>query len=171
MRRSPGPIPDSYWVSSGRLLAGEYPGARDPESARKRIEAIRAVGVNFFLDLTEERESLRPYAPLLAATPDVSYKRMEVRDLSCPSREEMIGILDTIDDALNDQRVLYVHCWGGIGRTGTVVGCWLARHGHSGNEALESIAEWRAGTPDGHRASPETDAQKRMILQWKERRR
>jgi Cyclin-dependent kinase inhibitor 3 (CDKN3) len=166
--RPVGPIPDSYWVTPGQLLAGEYPGALNRESAVAKLERIRAVGVNFFLDLTEQREGLRPYSSLLAASPEVAYKRMEIRDLSYPSRAEMIAILDTIDDALNANRVVYVHCWGGIGRTGTVVGCWLVRHGQSGTEALESIDAWREGTPDGHRASPETSAQKQMILEWHE---
>ena len=35
---------------------------------------------------------------------------------------------------------VYVHCWGGIGRTGTVVGCWLVRHGMTGDEALAEFA-------------------------------
>src|SRR3712207_6971239 len=42
----------------------------------------------------------------------------------------------------------YVHCWGGIGRTGTVVGCYLVEHGMDGEQAIAAIAEWRAGTPD-----------------------
>ena len=28
-----------------------------------------------------------------------------------------------------DGRKVYVHCWGGVGRTGTVVGCYLVRQG------------------------------------------
>ncbi len=34
----------------------------------------------------------------------------------------MTQILDDIDSAIADEGVAYVHCWGGIGRTGTVVG-------------------------------------------------
>ena len=41
----------------------------------------------------------------------------------------MTRILDDVDAALADGGAVYVHCWGGIGRTGTVVGCWLVRHG------------------------------------------
>ena len=32
-----------------------------------------------------------------------------------------------------------MHCWGGVGRTGTTVGCWLVRHGRSGTEALAEL--------------------------------
>ena len=33
------PIPESYWVEENRLLAGEHPGGRDLESARRRFIA------------------------------------------------------------------------------------------------------------------------------------
>jgi ADP-ribosylglycohydrolase/Swiss Army Knife protein, DSP-PTPase phosphatase domain len=63
----------------------------------------------------------------------------------------------------------YVHCWGGIGRTGTVIGCWLVEHDAiDGNEALTRIADLRRGTPDGRRRSPETDEQCALVLGWKE---
>ena len=54
----------------------------------------------------------------------------------------MSDILDAIDAALRDGKTVYVHCWGGVGRTGTVIGCWLVRHGKTGDEALSQIAEW-----------------------------
>jgi hypothetical protein len=30
------PIPDSYWVWPGRVLAGEYPGSKHDADARKK---------------------------------------------------------------------------------------------------------------------------------------
>ena len=36
----------------------------------------------------------------------------------------MVAILDSLDTAIADEHTIYLHCWGGIGRTGTVVGCW-----------------------------------------------
>ena len=53
-----------------------------------------------------------------------------------------------VDDALGEGRTVYVHCWGGIGRTGTVVGCWLVRHGLTGRGALDQIADWWLHGPD-----------------------
>ena len=32
-------------------------------------------------------------------------------------------------------RKAYVHCWGGVGRTGIVAGCYLIEHGHYTGEA------------------------------------
>jgi protein-tyrosine phosphatase len=77
--------------------------------------------------------------------------------------------VNAIDAALDNKQVVYVHCWGGIGRTGTVVGCYLVRHGMTGQEALAEIKRLRRNLPftDRIRSSPETDAQKQMVLNWK----
>ncbi len=75
-------------------------------------------------------------------------------------------ILDSIDAALNAGHVVYFHCWGGVGRTGTVAGCYLVRHGMSGEGALHRIAELRQGTSDGWKRSPETLEHRRMVLEW-----
>jgi protein tyrosine phosphatase len=59
-----------------------------------------------------------------------------------------------------------VHCWGGVGRTGTVVGCWLVRHGLAGGDALARVEALRATTPKANRPSPETDTQRDLVRGW-----
>ncbi len=167
-RERPGPIPDSYWVVPERLLAGEYPGAASNDAAEAKLALFHEAGVDGFVDLTEAGEyGLSPYAAL-AAELGMTHTRLPIRDVSCPTVGEMREILDTIDSEVALGKTLYVHCYGGIGRTGTVVGCHLVRHGQAPEEALESIAAWRKGTPDGHRPSPETPAQRAFILGWTE---
>jgi predicted protein tyrosine phosphatase len=168
------PTPDAYWITD-RLLAGEYPGAKDTAEARRKLERFLDAGVTTFIDLTEEDEyGLRPYAAaagkLSAARGlPLTHLRWSIPDLTPPTPPQMSRILDAIDDALTAGQTVYVHCYGGIGRTGTVVGCWLVRHGLSGASALDQIAAWRRATPDGARPSPETAAQRTMVLNWPER--
>ena len=170
-----GPIADSYRVSydvlgaraprQGRFFAGEYPGAREPGEAAAKMARFDEWGVTLFIDLTEEGEyDLRRYEPWLP--PNANHVRLPIRDLDVPSPDGMRAILDRIDAALEADETVYVHCFGGIGRTGTVVGCWLVRHGLSGEDALEQIARWRRGTPDGWKASPETQAQRSLVQGW-----
>ena len=156
------PIPNSYWVVPGRFAAGEYPGDLDASQAASKLRALLGAGIDHFVDLTEPDELL-PYADIArdeaaSLRTDIAHERLPIRDVSVPrSRDEMTGIFDAIDDG----KTVYLHCWGGVGRTGTVVGSWLVRHGRAGNEALEQPAEWWSGVAKAHRRpdSPETPEQ------------
>ena len=169
------PYSNCYWVEPGRLLAGEYPGASQVDTARQKLRLLLAAGVTFFLDLTSPADGLAPYAELLAEEAQgydiaVSYRRMTIPDYSVPSVAQMGQTLDVIDAALAAGQVVYVHCWGGVGRTGTVVGCYLVRHGHRGEVALAQIAQWwqTVEKRDRHPHSPETPAQLQMVRMWRE---
>ena len=166
------PIPNSYWVRPGQLLAGEYPGDWDEEVSRETLRLLLNVGVSLFVDLTQAGEyGLEPYARTLeeeaaAIGRKVVHLRMAIRDRGTPSPELMRHILDTIDAALAEDKTVYVHCYAGIGRTGTVLGCHLVRHGISGEEALAEIARLRRDISDGWITSPETAAQRGMVRDW-----
>ena len=164
MRR---PIENCYWVVPGQLLAGEYPGARDVASTRAKIGALLEAGITAFIDLTREEDGLLPYMHLLQGA---TYQRFPIRDYSVPaSPGDMVAILDAIDGHLQQGRMVYVHCWGGVGRTGIVIGCWLTRHSYEGVAALDRLRElWRQCPKSAYRVSPETEEQERYIINWSE---
>ena len=159
------PIENCYWVVPGRLLAGEYPRTREEASSRDKIDALSCAGVTAFIDLTEEDEGLLPYAHLLQAA---SHQRFRVPDGSVPGSVEVTAsILDAIDEHIQSGRMVYLHCWGGVGRTGVIVGCWLARHGYQGDAALSRLRElWRQCSNSARKASPETIQQAQYIVDW-----
>jgi protein-tyrosine phosphatase len=81
----------------------------------------------------------------------------------------MVAMLEAIDDHLRQGRLVYLHCWGGIGRTGTVVGCWLSRQGVQGTATLDRLRQlWQACLKSAHRTSPETHEQEQYIVHWEE---
>lgn len=170
----PRPMLESYWVQPGQLLAGEYPGRFDAGATRQIMDAFLSKGFDTFIDLTTEAE-LPPYQPILleqARYFDIaaSYQRFPIGDFGLPAHENMTDILNAIDSALATGRKVYVHCWGGIGRTGTTVGCYLVRQGLTGEQALRQLAMWWQHVPKSifHRRSPETNEQMQFILNWKE---
>ena len=132
--------------------------------------------ISFFIDLTEAKDGLDPYKKMVeheACTlgMSVQYERHPIVDVSIPNEpQDMIRILDAIDHAMDMGRSVYVHCWGGVGRTGTVVGCWLVRHGSTGDEALKRIAQLWQGVEKVTRIpySPETCEQREYVRNWHE---
>ena len=169
------PLPNSYWVIRGRFAAGEYPGAKDPIEAARKLRTLLRAGIDHFIDLTEPGE-LVPYAKIVEKEarcfgPAVGYERRPIVDQCVPrSPEQMTRILDAIDAAMGDGKTVYLHCWGGVGRTGTVVGCWLVRHGRTGEAALRQIAEWWQTVEKVCRQpiSPETSEQHEYVRNWTE---
>jgi protein-tyrosine phosphatase len=169
------PTASSYWVIDGLFLAGAYPGTPEADKHDQKIQALLDAGVRLFVNLMEPDETDhrgRPFVPyddrvqeLCPAAPCV---RFAVQDLSTPSVEQMHTILDTIDQSLEDGSPAYVHCWGGVGRTGTVVGCWLLRHKLAKPaNVLDALLELRRKDRErGQRMSPETAEQQRFVRQW-----
>jgi len=166
------PISESYWVEPGRFLAGEYPAKYDPEQTRKRIDALLAAGFDTFIDLTQPGETF-PYSEILLEQArvydmQVNHRRFGIGDFGLPSAPQMNDILDTIAEELQAGHRIYLHCWGGIGRTGTTVGCYLVRQGKKAQEALDQLSGWWRAVPKSqfHPHSPETREQVNFIRTW-----
>ncbi|TFK33157.1 protein-tyrosine phosphatase-like protein [Crucibulum laeve] len=173
----PRPIPNSYWATP-LLVACEYPWS--PKNPNKpKVDALLRAGVRTFIDLTECGE-LVPYASILSdrATllgidpATLEYHRFPIRDRCLPnSVEDMYKVMAVLRDNEDRERISAVHCRGGIGRTGMVIGCWLVESGlvKNGEEALDAIArEWRTVEKcKRFPHSPETGPQFEFVLNFK----
>jgi protein tyrosine/serine phosphatase len=175
---APTPLPgDSFWVEEPLLLAGPYAGAPTKAEAAAKLEAFLDLGITTFLDLTEEGESspehgeLRRYDTLLYELArnrgiEARYVRMPIPDLGVPEVWHMEAMLGLITSQMEQGHGVYVHCWGGVGRTGTVLGCLAVELGGARNMVLGRLAQLRADTHRTGRESPETDEQRELVVRW-----
>lgn len=118
-----------------------------------------------FVNLTEAGEmaygkALKPYHRDLP----VSHARFPIPDQSVIEDDGYDAILNHIRAELDAGRMVYVHCWGGKGRTGTVVGAWLiAEEGLGYLAALKRMQELRRGTRKAHEPVPENRKQHKVL--------
>lgn len=162
------PTYNSYAVNDW-LYAGEYPGDKDVRKAQEKLDEFIAFGITHFIDLTEEGE-LCPYAQLLPSD-SVCHRRFPIIDQSVPdSIEEVRKLIDEIKQIHdeNPEAKVYIHCWGGVGRTGTIVGCFLASELKADYETTirELKRLWSDCPKSERRISPENNMQFDFIRRY-----
>ncbi len=167
------PHGNCYWLITGRVLAGEYPGEGSAALMQQQMQALLDAGITRCFDLTHETEVLPPYAALFeqagaARGIAANSVRFGITDFGVPSVNGMREALRTIDSALASGANVYLHCRAGIGRTGTVAGCLLVEQGLDPEQALAVIRnKWRAMAKIAAAPhSPETHEQRDFIAQW-----
>jgi protein-tyrosine phosphatase len=117
----------------------------------------------------EVRGPFFPYQPALEKLAEqrrieIETQNFEIEDHSTPSFQQMLEIERAIATPIAAKRPVYIHCWGGRGRTGIVAGVYLVRRGLATPESfVEVIAGLRAGAPG---ESPETEEQIEFVRSY-----
>eukprot|EP00747_Dinoflagellata_sp_TGD_P172045 gnl/TRDRNA2_/TRDRNA2_207565_c0_seq1.p1 gnl/TRDRNA2_/TRDRNA2_207565_c0~~gnl/TRDRNA2_/TRDRNA2_207565_c0_seq1.p1 ORF type:complete len:246 (-),score=16.14 gnl/TRDRNA2_/TRDRNA2_207565_c0_seq1:141-878(-) len=146
------------WVVPGHILVGRYPLMDDTEY-REHLEQVVASGVQTFICLQAElppqdapawtpegiqleRRRFLPYAPVakaLAAGP-LAFLYESIGTSSDLSRERLVALVENLVDRILANEVLYIHCWGGRGRTGMIASCVVGRlYNLTADEAMSLV--------------------------------
>lgn len=148
------PAPEEFsWIDKPLLAGMARPGALE------ELIWLREQGIQLLISLTEEplRRDWVNEAGLFAM-------HVPVVDLFPPSQKQIDLCLSAINKARTRQFGAGIHCGAGLGRTGTVLACYLVTQGLSGRDALARVRQLRAG-------SVETPEQEEAVEEFARRRR
>jgi len=118
------------------------------------LETLRAQGVGALISLTETPLDVR-----LAVEAGFRYQHLPVADMRAPSLDAIRSFIRSVDEAREAGCATATHCRAGLGRTGTMLACYLVHEGYSSVQALTSVRTNRPG-------SVETASQEQVIHEY-----
>lgn len=144
-------VPQSYfdWIIDGRLIAMHRPSRHD-------LAALRMAGVDHVISLSE-----LPLSPDALAEYDLEAIHIPLPDMTAPGIEQIRRFVRRLDNLVKTGHKVAVHCGAGLGRTGTMLACYLVFTGLSAEDALKEIRLRRPG-------SVESRNQENAVRAWEE---
>jgi atypical dual specificity phosphatase len=136
------------WLIEGRLAGVGWPGSAGA------LAALRELGVRALISLSE-----RPLDPALLAAAELEARHIPVADFTAPTVAQVEQANAAIAGWLERGMPVAVHCTAGLGRTGTILACYLVRQGSTAGEAIAQVRAKRRG-------SIETVEQERVIAEY-----
>jgi len=138
------------------LIEGEIAGMAKPASSVYDLEFLKENGFEAIVSLTEF-----PLNEALVEEFGFSVKHIPVRDFEAPTLEQVKDFIAFAEKARAEGKKLVVHCDAGIGRTGTVLACYLVSKGYNAAEAIEEVRVKRPG-------SVETIEQEELVMKYED---
>lgn len=133
-------LPFNFSFVWKKLLAGSgHPGYGGELIAA--LTALEKNGVKSILSLTEEPLEL----PALREF-GFAYQHLPVEDFTAPTQQQIESAVRFIDQGINRNEGVLVHCRAGIGRTGTILACYLVSRGLEPSAAIEQVRQTRPGS-------------------------
>ena len=136
------------------LIEDEIAGMAKPASSVYDFEFLKEKGLEAIVSLTEY-----PLSEMLIEEFGFTVKHIPVRDFQAPTLEQIEDFVAFAKNARSEGKKLVVHCDAGIGRTGTILACYLVSKGRNATDAIEEVRTKRPG-------SIETIEQEEIVLKF-----
>ena len=139
------------------LIQDEIAGMARPVAVVTDLEFLKDNGIEAIVSLTES-----PLHKTLIEEFGFEYKHIPVPDLTSPTQEQIEEFVSFVNNLATSKKKIVVHCDAGIGRTGTMLACYLVSKGYNASWAISEVRKRRPG-------SIETIEQEGTVLKYEER--
>ena len=127
--------PDNFsWIIEEKLAGSAIP------TSKEEIDWLKQEGVKSIVTIREE--------PLEDEwIKDVNYLHVHSNDMGIPEFSDLVNSVDFIHQRITNDEPVMVHCLAGLGRTGTILACYLIKYEDmAADDAIEKVRRERHGS-------------------------
>lgn len=140
------------YIIPGKLAGMARPGVI--QELEGELAVLRKHGIGAVVSLTEEaldKTALKRQR--------MAYLHIPLRDFSAPELKQISQFVEFVSRQNAQGQAVAAHCGAGMGRTGTMLACYLVYLGEKAEDAVESVRTLRPG-------SIETDEQENCVINY-----